>query len=103
MAKSAKRKTDDAVTTAADRPSKLPNRSAQVRDSDIAPRAYDLSFAKTGAALLPVTIATSRRLIAPMITLIGRPERANGTCVRAHVSSADAQGSSRRRQAARRS
>ena len=42
MAKSAKRKTDDAVTTAADRPSKLPNRSAQMGDSDIALRAYDL-------------------------------------------------------------
>jgi hypothetical protein len=41
MAKS-KRKTDDAVTLAADRSSKLPNRSAHVTDSDIARRAYDL-------------------------------------------------------------
>ena len=46
MAKSAKRKTDDAVTTAADRPLKLPNRSAQVGDSDIASRAYDLYLAR---------------------------------------------------------
>jgi hypothetical protein len=30
-----------------------------------------LSFAKTGAALLPVTVAASRELIAPMITMIG--------------------------------
>ena len=51
-----------------------------------------LSFAKTGAALLPVTIATSRELIAPMITMIGKPECSDGTCVRAHVSSSDAHG-----------
>ena len=51
-----------------------------------------VSFAKTGAALLPVPIATSRELIAPMITMIGRPERSDGTCVRAHVSSSDAHG-----------
>jgi hypothetical protein len=42
MAKSSKSKTDDAVATAADRPSKLPNRSAQVTASDIARRAYEL-------------------------------------------------------------
>jgi outer membrane protein TolC len=43
MAKSAKRKTGDAVTTAANRSSKsLPNRSAQATESDIARRAYDL-------------------------------------------------------------
>ena len=46
MAKSAKSKTDDAVTTAADRQSKLPNRSAQVADSDVARRAYDLYLAR---------------------------------------------------------
>jgi hypothetical protein len=47
-------------------------------------KVYDhptLSFAKTGAALLPVTVATSRELIAPMITMIGRPERSDGTRV----------------------
>lgn len=42
MAKSARRKTDDAVTTAADRSSKSPNRSANVTDSDIAQRAFEL-------------------------------------------------------------
>jgi DUF2934 family protein len=43
MAKSAKRKLDDAVATAADRSSKpLPRRSAQTTDSDVASRAYDL-------------------------------------------------------------
>jgi hypothetical protein len=45
-----------------------------------------LSFAKTGAALLPVTIATSRELIAPMIAMVGGPERSNGTYVRSAVS-----------------
>ena len=49
MAKSAKRKAADAVTTAADRPSKLPNRSAPVGDSDIARRAYDLYLARDRA------------------------------------------------------
>jgi hypothetical protein len=49
-----------------------------------------VSFAKTGAALLPVTIATSRELIAPMLTMIGRPERSDETYVRAPVSSCDA-------------
>jgi Protein of unknown function (DUF2934) len=43
MAKSATRKTGDAVTTAANRSStSLPNRSAQPTESDIARRAYDL-------------------------------------------------------------
>jgi hypothetical protein len=46
MAKSAKRETDDAVTSAADRSSKLPNRSAHVTDNDIARRAYDLYLAR---------------------------------------------------------
>jgi len=45
-----------------------------------------LSFAKTGAALLPVTIATSRQLIAPMIAMVGRPERSDVTYVRSAVS-----------------
>jgi hypothetical protein len=45
-----------------------------------------LSFAKTGAALLPVTIATSRQLIASMIAMVGRPERSDGTYVRPPVS-----------------
>ena len=49
MAKSAKRKSDDAVSTAADRPSKLPNRSAQVGDTDIARRAYALYLARNRA------------------------------------------------------
>src|ERR1700736_5734950 len=51
-----------------------------------------VSFAKTGAALLPATIATSRDLSAPMITMMGRPERCDGTYGRAHVSSSDAHG-----------
>jgi hypothetical protein len=42
MAKSEKRKTNDAVATAADRSSKAPNRSAHLMDSHIARRAYDL-------------------------------------------------------------
>ena len=47
MAKSAKRKRDDAVTTAADRSAKsLPNRSARVTHSDVARRAYDLYLAR---------------------------------------------------------
>ena len=46
MAKSAKSKTDDAVTIAADRPSTLPNRAAQVADSEVARRAYDLYLAR---------------------------------------------------------
>ena len=47
MAKSAKRKRDDAVTTALDRSAKsLPNRSARVTHSDVARRAYDLYFAR---------------------------------------------------------
>jgi len=47
MAKSAKRKRDDAVTTAADRSAKsLPNRSALVTHSDVARRAYDLYLAR---------------------------------------------------------
>jgi Protein of unknown function (DUF2934) len=46
MAKSAKRETDDAVTSAADRSSKLPNRSAHVTENDIARRAYDLFLAR---------------------------------------------------------
>ena len=47
MAKSAKRRTNDAVTTGPDRSSKsLPNRSAQVTDSDIARRAYELYLAR---------------------------------------------------------
>jgi len=52
----------------------------------------EVSFAKTDAAMLPVTIATSRELIALVITMIGRPERSDGTCVRAHVSNSDAHG-----------
>jgi hypothetical protein len=40
-----------------------------------------LSFAKTCAMLLLVTIATSRELIAPMITMIVRPERSDVTRV----------------------
>ena len=47
MAKSAKRKRDDAVTTALDRSAKsLPNRSALVTHSDVARRAYDLYLAR---------------------------------------------------------
>jgi len=47
MAKSAKRKRDDAVTTALDRSAKsLPNRSARVTHSDVARRAYDLYLAR---------------------------------------------------------
>ena len=47
MAKSAKRKRDDAVTTAVDRSAKsLPNRSARVTHSDVARRAYDLYLAR---------------------------------------------------------
>ena len=43
MAKSSKSKTDDAVATAADRSLKtLPNRSANVTNSDVARRAYEL-------------------------------------------------------------
>ena len=43
MVKSARRKTADAITTAADRSSKsLPNRSATMTDGDIARRAYEL-------------------------------------------------------------
>ena len=45
MAKSAKRKTDNAVTTAADRAPKSP-RPAIVTNDDIARRAYDLYFAR---------------------------------------------------------
>jgi hypothetical protein len=49
IAKSAKRKTDVAVATAADRSSTSPpNRSAPVTDSDIARRAYDLYVARGG-------------------------------------------------------
>ena len=43
-------------------------------------------FAKTGAALLPVTIATSRELIVPVIAMVGRPERSDGTHVESPVS-----------------
>ena len=47
MAKSAKRKRDDAVTTAVDRSAKsLPNRSALVTHSDVARGAYDLYLAR---------------------------------------------------------
>ena len=46
MAKSAQRETDDAATSAADRASKLPNRSAHVTDNDIARRAYDLYLSR---------------------------------------------------------
>ena len=47
MAKSAKRKRDDAVTTALDRSAKsLPNRSALVTHRDVARRAYDLYLAR---------------------------------------------------------
>ena len=47
MAKSAKRKTDDAVTTAADRAPKMPpDEAAHVTDNDIAGRAYDLYLAR---------------------------------------------------------
>jgi hypothetical protein len=47
MAKSAKRRINDAVTTGPDRSSKsLPNRSAQVTDSDISRRAYDHYLAR---------------------------------------------------------
>ena len=47
MAKSAKRKRDDAVTTAVDRSAKsLPNRSALVTHRDVARRAYDLYLAR---------------------------------------------------------
>jgi hypothetical protein len=43
MAKSAKRKTADAVTTTADRaPTSLTNQPANATDCDIARRAYDL-------------------------------------------------------------
>ena len=45
MAKSAKRKTDNAVTTAADRAPKSP-RPAIVTNDDIARRAYDLYLAR---------------------------------------------------------
>ena len=49
MAKSANRKTDDAVATVADRsPKSLPNRSARVIDSDVARRAYDRYLARGG-------------------------------------------------------
>ena len=47
MAKSAKRKTDDAVTTAADRsPKVLTDAAANVTEHDIARRAYDLYLAR---------------------------------------------------------
>ena len=49
MAKSAKRKTDEAVSTAADRSSTtLPNRVAPLTDSDVARSAYDLYVARGG-------------------------------------------------------
>jgi Protein of unknown function (DUF2934) len=41
-----KRKTDEAVNTAGDRSSKLPNRSANVTEHDIARRAYELYRAR---------------------------------------------------------
>ena len=47
MAKAAKRKRDDAVTTAVDRSANsLPNRSALVTHSDVARGAYDLYLAR---------------------------------------------------------
>ena len=47
MAKSGKRKTDHAVTTAADRsPKMLTNVAAEVTEHDIARRAYDLYLAR---------------------------------------------------------
>lgn len=42
----AKAKTDERASTAADRALKLSNRSAQVADSDVARRAYDLYLAR---------------------------------------------------------
>jgi DUF2934 family protein len=49
MAKSGKRKTDHAVTTAADRsPRILSNVAAEVTEHDIARRAYDLYLARDG-------------------------------------------------------
>ena len=47
MAKSAKRRTDDAVTTAADRAPKMPpDEAAHVTEHDIAGHAYDLYLAR---------------------------------------------------------
>jgi hypothetical protein len=51
----------------------------------IVPLGEGLSFARTGAALLSVTIAASRELIALMIAMVARPERSAGMCVRSHV------------------
>jgi hypothetical protein len=49
MAKSGKRKTDNAVTTAADRsPKMVTNLAAEVTEHDIARRAYDLYLARDG-------------------------------------------------------
>jgi Protein of unknown function (DUF2934) len=49
MAKSGKRKTDHAVTTAADRsPKMLANVAAELTEHDIARRAYDLYLARDG-------------------------------------------------------
>ena len=47
MTNTAKRTTDDAVVTVANRSSKaLPNRLAQATDSDVARRAYDLYLSR---------------------------------------------------------
>jgi hypothetical protein len=47
MTNTAKRKTDDAVVTVANRSSKAPpNRVAQAADSDVARRAYDLYLSR---------------------------------------------------------
>jgi hypothetical protein len=43
--------------------------------------ASKLSFAKMCAALLTVTLATSREVIAPMISPFGRPVVPSGACV----------------------
>ena len=48
MTKSAKRKTDDAVTTAADRAPKAVARTVTVTIDDIARHAYDLYLARGG-------------------------------------------------------
>ena len=40
-----------------------------------------LTFAKTGAALSPVTTATSRELIALTVAMVGRPECSDETYV----------------------
>jgi hypothetical protein len=40
-----------------------------------------VSLAKTNARPLPVTIATSRALITPMVTMIARPELCEEPCV----------------------